>query len=315
MLFRSKFTPRASVSFKPTPDHNIYASYSKGFKGGGFDPRGNATITPDTNRDGVRSYDEIFDFFSFAPETVDSYEVGWKASLFDRRLRFALTGFYADYKDVQIPGSVGVDANGDGIFETFAGVTTNAAAAEIKGIELEAFATLARDFAGAGSAVNFSGTLGYIDAKYKKFVDAFGNDVANIRAIQNTPKWTLSGTLDGSIAAGPGLLSASTTVSYRSKTNQFEIPSPFLDQKGYALVDASLVWSDATDRYSVGLHAKNLFDKQYITSGYQFLQISPDGTPLRTSAGALRSSLGREGVVTAFYGNPRQVYLTVGLKF
>ena len=33
------FTPRASVNFKPTPNHNIYLSYSKGFKGGGFDPR------------------------------------------------------------------------------------------------------------------------------------------------------------------------------------------------------------------------------------------------------------------------------------
>ena len=35
-----KFTPRASLSFQPTPDHNLYASYSQGFKGGGFDPRG-----------------------------------------------------------------------------------------------------------------------------------------------------------------------------------------------------------------------------------------------------------------------------------
>ena len=309
------FAPRASVSFRPNDDHQVYASYAQGFKGGGFDPRGNAAIAPDTNGNGIRSYDEIFNFFSFDPETVDSYEIGWKASLFDRRLRFALAGFYADYKNVQIPGSVGVDANNDGIFETFAGVTTNAAAAEIKGIELETTAVVARDFAGPGSAINLGGTLGYIDARYKTFIDAFGNDVASIRAIQNTPKWTLSGTLDGAVPAGRGLLTAAATVSYRSKTNQFETPSPFLDQKGYALVDTSIVWSDKTDRYSVGLHGKNLFNQEYIVSGYQFLQIAADGTPLRTPAGALRPSLGREGVVTAFYGNPRQVYLTVGVKF
>ncbi|KZY19667.1 TonB-dependent receptor, partial [Erythrobacter sp. HI0037] len=41
-----KFTPRASLSFMPTPDHNIYASYSKGFKGGGFDPRGVGVNAP-----------------------------------------------------------------------------------------------------------------------------------------------------------------------------------------------------------------------------------------------------------------------------
>jgi iron complex outermembrane receptor protein len=315
-----EFTPRASVTFKPNDDNTIYASYSKGFKGGGFDPRGNATIAPDTNRNGVREYQEIYDFFLFDPETVDSYEVGYKASLFDRRLNFALAGFYADYKNVQIPGSVGVDANGDGIFESFAGVTTNAAKAEIKGIELEASARLARDFAGPRSSLNFSGTLGYIDARYKKFFAAIGTppaltDIADLRAIQNTPKWTLSGTLDGTIGVGSGLLFASTTVSYRSKTNQFELPSPFLDQPGYALWDASLVWTDESDRYSIGLHAKNIANKEYITSGYQFLVTAPDGTPLRTAAGALRPSLGREGIVTAFYGNPRQVFATVGLKF
>jgi iron complex outermembrane recepter protein len=309
-----EFTPRASVSYKPNDDHTIYASYSKGFKGGGFDPRGNAAIAPDTNRNGVREFDEIYDFFLFEPETVDSYEIGYKASLFDRRLNFALAGFYADYKDVQIPGSVGVDANGDGVFESFAGVTTNAASAEIKGIELEASARLARDFAGPGSRVNFSGTLGYIDAEYKEFI-VNEVDVSDLRAIQNTPEWTLSGTLDGTVGMANGLLSASTTVSYRSKTNQFETPSPFLDQPGYALWDASLVWTSDDDRYSIGLHAKNITDKEYITSGYQFLLTAPDGTPLRTATGALRPSLGREGIVTAFYGNPRQVFATLGLKF
>jgi iron complex outermembrane recepter protein len=309
-----EFTPRASVTFKPNDDHTLYASYAKGFKGGGFDPRGNATIAPDTNRNGVREFNEIYDFFLFDPETVDSYELGYKASLFDRRLNFALAGFYADYKDVQIPGSVGVDANGDGIFESFAGVTTNAARAEIKGIELEASMRLARDFAGPRSAINFSGTLGYIDAEYKEFI-VNEVDVSNLRAIQNTPEWTLSGTLDGAVGVGGGLLSASTTVSYRSKTNQFEVPSPFLDQPGYALWDASLVWTDESDRYSFGIHAKNITDKQYITSGYQFLLTAPDGTPLRTAAGALRPSLGREGIVTAFYGNPRQVFATFGVKF
>ena len=45
------FTPRASVSFKPNDDHHVYASWSKGFKGGGFDPRGQSTRAPEL--DGV----------------------------------------------------------------------------------------------------------------------------------------------------------------------------------------------------------------------------------------------------------------------
>jgi len=311
-----EFTPRASISFKPTPDHTIYASYSKGFKGGGFDPRGLSTAAPDTNRDGVKSYDEIYDFLSFDPEKVDSYEIGWKASMFDRRVRLALTGFYADYKDVQIPGSAGFDSNGDGIFDTFIGVTTNAAKARMKGVEFELYAGLARDFAGSGSALNFNGALGYIDGKYRKFINNLGVDVSKFRAIQNTPEWTLSGSIDASVPVASGLVNASTGLSWRSKTNQFETPSPFLDQKGYALLDASLVWTSDSGRYSFGVHGKNLTDKQYITSGYQFAATNPTtGAPILNAQGNITPTLGREGVVTAFYGNPRQVFATFGLKF
>ena len=38
-----QFTPRASLSFMPNPDNTFYVSWSKGFKGGGFDPRGLST--------------------------------------------------------------------------------------------------------------------------------------------------------------------------------------------------------------------------------------------------------------------------------
>ena len=61
---------------------------------------------------------------------------------------------------------------------------------------------------------------------------------------------------------GPGKLNSSTTVSYRSKTYQFEIPNPFLDQKGYSLFDANLVYRAEGGRWSVGIHGKNLLDKQ-----------------------------------------------------
>ena len=312
-----KFTPRASVSFDVHDDLMVYASYSKGFKGGGFDPRGSANVRAiDVNNDGIFAYDEIYNFFLFQPETVDSYEAGIKGAAMDGNLNFALTGFYADYKNVQIPGSVGIDANNDGIFEGFSGVTTNAASATFKGIELETSARFAHDFAGAGSRMTFAGTLGYIDAQYDEFIGNLGTDVSDITDIQNTPTWTASGTLGALVPVGNGDLNMSTTVSYRSKTQQFEYPSPYLDQKGYALWDASLVYSFAGDRYSIGLHAKNILDKQYKTSGYQFLATSPaTGLPIIGTNGLPTPTLGREGVATAFYGNPRQLFVTGTVKF
>jgi len=302
-----KFTPRASVSFKPSDDHMIYASYSKGFKGGGFDPRGSANIAPDTNHDGVRSYQEIYDFISFDPETVDSYEIGWKGSLFDRALNFAIDGFYAKYNDVQIPGSVGVDANGDGVFESFAGVTTNAGRAEFKGVEAEVNGRVAQGYAGPASAITFNGTLGWIDGKYKEFL-VNGVNVASQRFIQNTPEWTLSGTLGTYLPIGAGTLNASTTLSYRSSTHQFETAIPWLDQPGYALLDANVTYSFGEGRYQIGIHGKNLTDQHYITSGYNYLSYNP-------ATNVYTSTLGREGIATAFYGNPRQVFGSFSVKF
>ena len=115
---------------------------------------------------------------------------------------------------------------------------------------------------------------------------------------------------------GTGELSASTTLSYRSKTYQFEIPNPFIDQKSYALLDASLVYRADGGRWSVGLHGKNILDKEYKTSGYTFLAANPTtGALTRTAAGAFVPSLGREGTLTAFYGNPRQVFVSLGYNF
>jgi iron complex outermembrane receptor protein len=323
-----QFTPRASVTFEVNDNNTLYASFSKGFKGGGFDPRGLSTAAPDLDANGTRSADEIFDYFLFDPEQVTSYETGYKASLFDRRLRFALAGFIAKYKDVQVPGSVGAVING---LPTFVGVTTNAGKASFKGIEAEATAALYRS-ADRSSHLDLSGTLGFLDAQYDEFItnvsgayDENGNpasgtrarpvDVANFRKIQNTPKWTTSATLEYTTPSGPGDLLLSTTLSYRTKTYQFETPSPFLDQKAYALLDASIVWK-SHGGVTIGLHGKNLADKQYKTSGYQFLAVNPvTGVPLRNAAGNVIPSLGREGVVTAFYGNPRQIFLSLGYKF
>ena len=64
-----KFTPKATLSFKPNPDSTLYASYSQGFKSGGFDMRGDAVAYPDT----VDGYDA---------EIVDGFEVGLKGTLF-----------------------------------------------------------------------------------------------------------------------------------------------------------------------------------------------------------------------------------------
>jgi iron complex outermembrane receptor protein len=316
------FTPRASVNFKPTPNHNIYLSYSKGFKGGGFDPRGNTTNAPGNTPTTPPTAQQIFDFMAFDPEKVDSYELGWKAALFDRRLQLATAIFDAEYKDVQVPGSEACTTVVGGVPTTgFCGITTNAGKARIRGVEIEANARVANDLAAAGDRLSIAGTLGYLDGKYKEFITNVPGtgptDVANVRKIQNTPKWTLSGSVDYDTPFAGGRLNANSTVSYRSKSRQFEFAIPSLDQKGFALWDANLVWRSEGNRFELGLHGKNLANKKYITSGYNFMLSNPvTGSPIfNPTTGLPTASLGRTGILTAFYGNPRQVFLSAAVNF
>jgi iron complex outermembrane receptor protein len=315
------FTPRVSVAFKPNADHNIYASYSRGFKGGGFDPRGQTSQAP------VQTPEGIFEYMAFEPETVDSYELGWKGSALDRRFNWAIAAFYADYKDVQIPASVPCTVSG---IASFCGLTSNAGKAVFKGLEIESSIRAGENMLAADDRLTLSGSLGYLDAEFKEYVSvvafeadgtpiipAAERDVADYREVQNTPKWTLSGTLDYDVPVSSGRLNFNTTVSYRSGSQQFEIAIPGLDQGGFALWDANLTWRAPGSRWTLGLHGKNLLDKQYVVSGYNFYNqnpftgefILPNGQP------GLSSAVGREGVLTAFYGNPRQVWLSAGMRF
>ena len=304
-----EFTPRASLSFRPNADNNIYFTYSRGFKGGGFDPRGQTTAAPDLDGDGDVDFDDQFEFLRFAPETVDSYELGWKTSLLDNRLNMSFAIFKGDYTDIQIPGSIGVDANGDGVNETFVGITSNAGDADVNGFEFEGRALVGRDFAGAGSRFGVNWALGVIDAEYNQFIDALGNDVADERVFQNTPDVTANAGFDVGIPmASAGYVDFLGSASLRSDASQFETPNPFLDQDGFVLLDASIVYTTDDDRFSIGVHGKNLTDERYIVSGYNFVTGGVDGQPFTPT-------LGLEGTLTGFYGDPRRFFVTGEVRF
>ena len=172
------FTPRAIVAFKPNGDLNLYASYSEGFKGGGFDPRGNFA-----NAD-VRE--------GFLPESVESYEIGAKATVFDGRGTINTAIFYADYTDVQIPGSVVIP----GPPVSFVGTVTNAGAAEMKGVEVESTFQFTDNFSGRVA-------VGYIDAKYTEFL-VTGINVAADADVQNTPDWVGNASLTYGVPLAEG---------------------------------------------------------------------------------------------------------------
>ena len=96
-----------------------------------------------------------------------------------------------------------------------------------------------------------------------------------------------------------------TLVSDRGESSQFEAPNPFLDQKAFTLLDASIKWETENGHWGVSVTGKNLTDEEYIVAGYNFVDVNPNGT--------FTPTLGQEGTLTAFYGDPRTV--TVGLQY
>jgi iron complex outermembrane receptor protein len=285
----SEFTPRLSASYELTDDLNTYVSYSKGFKSGGWDMRGDAFLTPQT----VNGYN---------PETVDAYEVGLKGNLFDRRLSFASAAFLSKYKDQQVTTQVVVPSG-------IASSVDNAGASTLYGVEFEAKAVFNQ---------NLSGTvaLGYIHAKYDTFsrfvpagapnpvnpsqtIPAGGQivNVADLYGFQNTPEWTGNVSLTWRTDVGGGELSITPMVSYRDDYQQFEQPLPLLDQKAYTLVDLTASWAPQNGRFKVLLAGKNLTDERYRTGGYNF------GVPTYNNS------------VIGFYGPPRTYSASLEVKF
>lgn len=298
-----KFTPKVGFGWKLAPQHNLYSTYSKGFKGGMFDPRmdlagtgGPNTVVSMEKRRGVN------------PEEVGTIELGLKSALHGDRVLTNAAVFYTDYKNVQIPGSIPTyDAAGN--VNGFAGSLTNAGKAKIKGVELEAVAYLT-------DSLNMSAMYSYIDAEYKEWMVAKGAGLVNIAGsteFQNTPKHSanVSVNYEWPLAAfgRTGKLRLMNSLSYKSDVYQTEIVRPtgiasldalvpgnlMLAQDGFSLWDASLVWTSADRKIELGLHGRNLTDKRYKVAGYNFT--------------------GFFNTVTAFYGDPRTVKATLNLKF
>jgi len=275
-----KFTPRVSVSYDVTPDVTGYVSYSQGFKSGGFDMRADAILTPSS----VNGYQ---------PEKVESFEGGLKGYFFDRRLTLNSAVFYSKYKDQQITQQTPVGAS-------IASQVLNIGKSHIYGAELEGVAVFTSNL-----SANFS--LGYTKAEFDEYsaldlsvVPPVVRDFSDSRVFQNTPEWNGSVSLNWRQDLGDhGSIAFIPSAAYRSSFNMFEIPSR-LDQDSYWLLDASVVWTSKDDRYRVGLHGKNLGDEEYRIGGYNFPQ----------SAGVLFGNS-----VTAYYGPPRTVTLSLEAKF
>lgn len=117
-------SPRVVLEYRPNDDNMFYASVSKGYKAGGFDSFG--AELPDN----VSPFTEVppgVDPASYEPEEILSWEVGYKASLWDNRVRTSVSAYLFDYDDLQL-----LTQTDTGNF-----IVRNAGEVESSGVELE----------------------------------------------------------------------------------------------------------------------------------------------------------------------------------
>jgi iron complex outermembrane receptor protein len=288
---------RVALDYRFSPEFLAYAQISTGYRAGGFNPRPffgpSAGECSDLPPGVIAPCNQIA---QFDPEELTAYEVGFKADLFDRRLRLNAAAFYNDYTNIILtlsacPGSPCLQPN-------------NVGEAEVVGFELE---TLINPF----DNLTIDGALSWLDFDYTSL--GAGTAVTLDMVTPYTPEWkwsfgiqydipdvfdgTLSLRFDGSyqshvytealnydaiqVATAPAGVPPATTpfvggvtatagggpLASLTATNRID---------GYFLGNARVTWRDEDDDWSLSLEVSNLFDRYYFTSLYE--QFGSPGT-------------------------------------
>lgn len=262
----NKFTPKIGVDFRPNDQHMIYASWSRGYRSGGFSGRAQtafSSVTP------------------FAPETVDSYEIGAKTAWFDRKLLFNVAFFTTRYQNMQQTSTI--PANTTIGNET---VIFNVGSSRISGAEIDFVARPASSF-------TLRGSVGLLHTKFKGFLtnELIGGVLRTLdySAVDQlfAPKMTASLNADYEIPMGDNSLRLTTGFRYLAPYDQFigrdvaiPIPAtgtivvPYNDRRVRTdrqyLIDASIRYNFAVagSKAYVAAYGRNLLDDRGMSMSF-----------------------------------------------
>jgi outer membrane receptor protein involved in Fe transport len=242
-ISEDQFTPSAILEWAATDDNLFYARADKGFKAGGFDAKG------------ARVKDFLYD-----PEEVWAYELGAKNTLADGAAEFNLAFFYMDYKDLQTSSF-----DGQAAF-----IVTNAAAATIKGMELESRWR-------ATDGLTFFASAGYLDAKYDDYQGASCNAWESLltgqticdrsgRRFSYVPEWSATVGMDWVMPAFKGFdFRTSLDASYESDYYSDSTAEESIKQDAYTMLNLRLALE--SEQWVFSLLGKNLTDEEVFEFG------------------------------------------------
>ena len=228
-------TPKLGVRYQPNDNLMYYASYSEGFKSGGFFAR-------------QANYDI---YAGYEPEYVKNYEFGWKSTLQDGRAIFNGAIFKSEYDDKQ--ESILIPVN----LANVATVIRNAASMEMTGFELELMYQVTE-------AWDLMVTYGYLEAEYKDYLaDLTGDGIITDNSgliPRNTPENTFGITTSYTTQIGQGELKGRISYRFRDEMNSDSSNNPYGDLDSIENVNATINYSFSD--YSITLWGRNLTDER-----------------------------------------------------
>jgi iron complex outermembrane receptor protein len=246
----SNFTWRAAASYHITPSIQAYASASTGFKSGGFN---GSFLSNDPQQ-------ALFQLSPIRPEKVTAYEVGEKATLFDRRVNLNVAAFYNDYRNEQVFAAV-PQLLTTGTGQQIEGTTqllTNAKKAHTEGVEVQL------------TAVPVHGlTLDLQSAWLMARLDDAGlplfNGVSSLNGKQlaNAPRFTFSGVVDYKLDLANGDdVNVRWNSNYRSHVWFDSTNDPYIQQSPYWLHNFNLEY-ESHQGWAVGVFVRNIANRKY----------------------------------------------------
>jgi iron complex outermembrane receptor protein len=243
----SEFTPMANLAFDLSDNVMLYATYSEGFKSGGFTQRVFPPIVAGfTAPPGTPDIDLIP---TYEPEFVEVLEAGFKMNLLDGQLRLNGAVFKTSYEELQVQ-----------VFNSVAPVTQNIGEASIEGFELELSASPAESWF-------IEGSLSLLNAEYDT-IDTANTLIFESNEFERVPETTASLGLSKEFSiSNAGTLLLRADWSYRSETFNDAYNTPLLETDSYSLIDASARWTNVDGDWTVILSGNNLSDEEYLVTG------------------------------------------------
>ncbi|HET9863687.1 MAG TPA: TonB-dependent receptor [Steroidobacteraceae bacterium] len=259
---------RAALDYRFTEDFMAYAQAATGYRAGGFNAR---PYFPSQAT-------------AHVPETITSYEIGFKSDMLDNKLRLNLAGFWFDYNDIVLLSTFCEDLPVGQ--QTPCLRPSNVGSAEVKGAELELAYFPTKNF-------SIDASYSLLDFKYTEINEAAGTGVSLNDITPYTPENKASLGLQYDVdALWGGKLSLRVDASYQSEifteagnVRSLEVsstnargapysqaggggPIPVLVAdnliSGYTLANARIWWQSEQSGWGAALEVQNLTDKYYL---------------------------------------------------